>query len=416
MNLRSSFSSVAVHLVFLSTDGKLYSWGPKTRDCLGHGRSHLSNIDCLNSPERLSAPELYDDGGFKDFAAGEHHNLLLTNKSRIFVWGRNEDGQLGLGHLTDVEIPTPIPIFPDGKIPARVHCGAHFSAVLTEDGSVYTMGYNNNGQLANGSNTAQSTPKKVDIPTPVIEVTCGWSFVLALTKSGQVYGWGYNRSLQLGERHAHETSSEVFTPTLLSSLTGFVRLQAGANHAVAIHEEREKRATINWGENTWDRDEDHSPHSVLPQDCQEVAAGYYSSFVLMKDGSMFAWGTNAYGKLGIGDLETENFVPTPRKVLIPPETSVACFGAAADHSFFISEAGDLYLWGNWDEGKLGMDEGVSTKKVPTLLQNWKWELPKSYIWAKWKNVFQWLWVGRLDKNSLFYGLYVEIVFNFISIY
>jgi alpha-tubulin suppressor-like RCC1 family protein len=136
----------------------------------------------------------------------------------------------------------------------------------------------------------------------------------------------------------------------------------------------------------------------------------------MKDGSLLAWGMNIYGKLGVLDIETEDFTSVPKKVLIPAGTLVASFGAVADHTFFISEEGDLYLWGSGEDGKLGMGEDVSMKMAPTLLQIWKWELQKSYIWVKWKDVFQCLWVGRLDKNSCFNKLHVEIIFNFISIY
>jgi hypothetical protein len=164
------------------------------RHCLGLGLE----VGLLSTPTELNAPGLYEDGGFTDFAAGEHHNLLLTRKSRIFVWGRNEDGQLGIGHEEDVPTPTAITNFPCGQIPARVQCGAHFSAVLTEDGSVYTTGYNDIGQLGNGDSRYNNkiTPTKVDIP-PVAEFTCGWSFVVALTRSGEIYGWGSNNEQQL---------------------------------------------------------------------------------------------------------------------------------------------------------------------------------------------------------------------------
>jgi hypothetical protein len=118
---------MAVHSVFLSTDGKLYSWGPTDRFCLGHGDEVNVHLD---HPKEIVCPELYADGGFTDFAAGVHHNLVVTKKSRIFVWGRNEDGQLGLGHMLDVKTPEPFPPFPDGKTPAPVFCGAHFSVIL----------------------------------------------------------------------------------------------------------------------------------------------------------------------------------------------------------------------------------------------------------------------------------------------
>jgi alpha-tubulin suppressor-like RCC1 family protein len=409
MNLRCTFSSLADHSVFLAANGKLYSWGSNVRLCLGQGETKGS----VNEPGEMNAPELYDDGGFKDFAAGEHHNLLLTNKSRIFTWGRNEDGQLGLGHYEDVLIPTLITNFPDSQIPARVHCGAHFSAVLTEDGSVYTMGYNNNGQLGNHSYKKRSTPKKVKIPTPVIELACGWSFVMALTESKQIFGWGFN-----GTQHSDGLPGEYLLPTLLPSLTGFIHLQAGPNHVLGIHEDG---ALITWGDNSGDDTQDHKPRPIISHGCQDIACGYYTSLALMDDSALLSWGQNSYGKLGIGSSEEVEYCPKEvRRFRDSPKEDgklqIACFGCSAEHSFFLSEGGELYLWGCGDTGELGMGEDKSSKSVPTLLQNWKWELPKDHIWAKWKNVFQWLFLGRLDEDSCFNKLYVEIIFNFLTVY
>jgi alpha-tubulin suppressor-like RCC1 family protein len=401
MNLRSSFSSYAVHSVFLADNGKLYSWGPDNRCCLGQFVS-THNSD---EPKEMTTPELYRDGGFKDFATGEHHNLLLTNKSRIFVWGRNEDGQLGLGHDKDVETPTPIPNFPDNQIPARVHCGAHFSVVLTEDGLVYTMGYNSSGQLGIGKGLKQYTPTKVNIPTPVVEITCGWSFVLAITRSGQVFGWGLNDDQPLG----FSTPTEVYTPILCPSITGFTHIQAGPFHAAGL---QDGGALATWGTSAYPGQEEASPYLVIPKGCKDIATGYYTSYASMQDGSFFSWGENIHGQLGNGMAGGSEGL---QQVVFPPEwkSRVAFFGSASDHSFVISEEGDLYLWGSGENGRLGMGPDYRQRETPTLLPDWKWELPKSAHWVK---VFRWLFLGKQDTNSPFNLLHIEILFHLVTIY
>jgi hypothetical protein len=409
MNLRRSFSSVAAHLVFLSTNGKLYAWGHNERHCLGLGIELGQNA---NHPQELTEPELYKDGGFKDFASGANHSLLLTKKNRIFVWGRNEDGQLGLGHQRDVETPTRMPELPDSQIPARVHCGAHFSAVLTEEGSVYTMGYNDQAQLGSGNpGTSASTPIKVDIPEPVLEITCGWACVFTLTKSGEVYQWGSNEKRQLVE----EGEPYIIQPTLSPSLSGFIHLQAGSFHALGL---QPGGALFSWGWNWYGQlgngerkgELEHKIHLVIPRGCRELASGSSVSIALMEDNNLLAWGKNTRAELGTGN--TEPFGIVPQIVQFSENTRIASFGSVTDHSYLLTDHGDLYVWGT---GALGVGDDTSPKRVPTLIPEWKWELPKAYLWESWDPIFRWLFLGKLDKDSPLHELHVEIIFNFVSL-
>jgi alpha-tubulin suppressor-like RCC1 family protein len=332
--------------------------------------------------------------------------MCLPKKARIFAWGRNEDGQLGLGHNSNVLVPTLIPEFPDGKIPARVFCGAHFSVILTEDGSLYTMGYCEEGQLGHGAvGVTKNIPTKVEIPGPVAEVTCGWSFVIAITRSAEIYGWGYNESQQLQQR---EVGGPVLLPSLSPALTAsrICRIQAGTYHALGI---REDGVLITWGRNHFGqlgigegRESELSLHMVIPKGCTEVASGSCSSYAMIEDGTLLAWGKNDNGQLGNGD---NNSVWSPKKFEFSPERKIgiACFGGTIEHCFLVTEEGDLYRWGG----------GYLT---PKLLQKWKWELPKDYICVKWKSIFQWLFLGKLDQNSPLHELHVEIIFNFVTVY
>jgi alpha-tubulin suppressor-like RCC1 family protein len=234
MNVSSTYSGYANCCIFLAEDGKLYAWGSNFRHALG-----LDTLDNEHSPIELKGEGLYDDGGFKQLSSGAQHNLLLTNKSRIFAWGRNEDGQLGFGHILDVSVPTLVP-FIDKQTPVQVACGSHFSVVLTEDGSLYSMGYNEQGQLGLGRiGGSAAVPTKIDLP-PVQQVACGWSYTLALTKSGELYGWGYNTDGELGV-----ISPNVGTP-LLSPISNLRSLKAGPYHVLAMTTDQ---ALVSWGWN-----------------------------------------------------------------------------------------------------------------------------------------------------------------------
>jgi alpha-tubulin suppressor-like RCC1 family protein len=268
------------------------------------------------------------------------------------------------------------------------------------------MGCNDSGQLGRdvGGN---ATPIKVDIPAPVADLACGWGFVLALTRSGEVYWWGENEDLELQfSNPGHPTPAMTF-----SSLPSLLKLTAGSDHILGL---QKGGAAISLG---WDfygqcgrgmEDEakpSSDPFQVLPEGSQDISCGTTASFVLMEDGSLFSCGHNNHGQLGIGTEFKKNC--SLQKVMYHG-SPIAFFGSAAEHSFLISEDGELYLWG---KGELGMDSG---KLVPTLLPNWKWELPRSYIWGKWISVFQWLFLGRMDEFSPFKKLHIEIVFHFVA--
>jgi alpha-tubulin suppressor-like RCC1 family protein len=167
-----------------------------------------------------------------------------------------------------------------------------------------------------------------------------------------------------------------------------------------------------WGYNP--TSSDSNPRSIIPQGCQKVASGLYTSFALIEDGSLLSLGSNTSGQLGIGEVVVG--ADSLNHVIYPPEfkSRVAFFGTCGEHCFFLSEEEDLYLWGDGCHGRLGIGGEILKKTVPTLLPNWKWALPNTYIWTRWNSIFQWIFLGRLDETSPFNKLHVEIVFNFVS--
>jgi alpha-tubulin suppressor-like RCC1 family protein len=273
------------------------------------------------------------------------------------------------------------------------------------------------GQLGIGpENSEQSTnrPTKVEIP-PVAEITCGWSFVLALTKSGQVYGWGYNKDSVLQVGPGDTIQSPTLSPSL--SLARLVSLAAGPYHVLGL---QEGASLLSWGWNFFGQlgisreQASTNTHVVIPRDCLNMACGAHISVAQMEDQSLLAWGANSSGQLGLGRVDRMG-IDSPTKIMFSPKwnSRVTSFGCGMEHAFLLTENGDLYLWGSEKDG-LGLDQ--TEVWVPTHLQNWKWALPRSFIWGNWESVFQWLFLGMLDKNSPWHKFHVEIIFNFVKFY
>jgi hypothetical protein len=122
----------------------------------------------------------------------------------------------------------------------------------------------------------------------------------------------------------------------------------------------------------------------------------------MQDGSLLSWWENRSSQRGIELPDSEQ---TPQRIIFPEQTPISCFGATRKECFLICDDGHLYL----------CSTGAEDKKVPTLFPDWKWELPRSYLWKDWNSVFRWLFLGRLDECSPFNTFHVEITFHFVSI-
>jgi alpha-tubulin suppressor-like RCC1 family protein len=121
MNLKTYFSSPANFSVFLTQDEKLMVWGEDYRGSLG-----LGGLGSLDTPTHLDLSKLLKKGEkIIDASCGAYHTLLLTSDHRVVVWGRNDAGQLGLGHCTDVSVPVLLDLgfLPSEERIEKVRCG-----------------------------------------------------------------------------------------------------------------------------------------------------------------------------------------------------------------------------------------------------------------------------------------------------
>src|ERR1051325_8887217 len=137
-----------------------------------------------------------------------------------------------------------------------IQAGAYHSIILCGSGTVKTTGDNGSGQLGNGTYNSQSSPAAVAGLTGIIAVAGGYEHTLALKNDGTVWAWGYNGYGCLGDSTTlyRTTPIQVHGPNNVGFLTGIVA----------------------------------------------IAAGAYHSFAIKNDGTLWAWGYNSDGQLGIG--------------------------------------------------------------------------------------------------------------------
>ena len=135
---------------------------------------------------------------------GEKHTVCLSDEGILHSFGFSTKGQLGMGEVTRVSHPTkienfytlnnqilPLPII------KQVSCGAYFTICVDYDGSIYSFGENNYGQLGIGNTQHYNTPQKVqDIP-PVSSISCGVFHTLVITEDNNLWSFGNNLQGQL---------------------------------------------------------------------------------------------------------------------------------------------------------------------------------------------------------------------------
>ena len=139
---------------------------------------------------------------------------MVTNSGRLFTFGSNEWGQLGLGHNNNVIKPSCVKVLKPDQV-TKVACGRHHTLVVMRSGVCWSFGSNSDGQLGVGRG-----PEWSNTPVPwegvaggVVKLAAGAGHSMALTEAGQVWVWGSNTEGQLGL--GEDSEETVYSPTLL---------------------------------------------------------------------------------------------------------------------------------------------------------------------------------------------------------
>jgi len=248
----TAIASGASHRMALKSDGTVWTWGLNYWNLLGY-----------STPSGYSATPTQVPGisGIVSIAGSGSHCIAAKDDGTVWVWGNGSSGQLGLGAattstLTPVQVPTM-----SGVI--SVAAGLVHSIALCSDGTVWTWGLNDWGQLGNGGTTDSFVPVHVPGLTQITGVAGGNSHTIALRSDGTVWAWGINGNGELGNPLG--IRSEVPVPVL------------GLDQVTAI------------------------------------SAGLYFNLALRSNGTVWAWGSNNQGQL---DAAVVDMQPTP--VLVAP--------------------------------------------------------------------------------------------------
>jgi alpha-tubulin suppressor-like RCC1 family protein len=279
-------------------------------------------------------------------------------------WGYNQDGELGNGTTSGSAFPVPVSL-PSGTTITAVAGGNGHGLALTSNGSVLAWGYNAYGELGNGTTVTSLVPVSVGgllSGKIVTAIAAGDSHSLALTSTGSVYAWGYNLEGELG--NGTTSNSAVPVRVSLQSGTTVTAIAAGSAHSLAV---TSTGSVLAWGSNGALQlgQPNATTFSAVPVPVSipsgvtitAVAGGEFHSLAVTSTGSVLAWGSNTFGELGDGTT-TESYLPV--SVSLPSGNKVTAVAAGTFFSLALTSTGSVLGWGFNSAGQLGDGTGSNS--------------------------------------------------------
>ncbi len=339
----------------ITVDRKLYMWGDNRWGQVGIGLY----TDIVDQPHPIMEELRWGQ------VSCSKHTAAITTENKLYMWGNNDYGQLGDDSNWNRNKPTFIM-----KNITQVSCGDDYTGAVTADGKLYMWGSNYYGRLGDGTIADKNKPILINIKGRVVQVSCGGGHTGAITAEGKLYMWGHNWFGQIGNGTSSSKNSGN-KPTLINIKGNpkFVQVSCGGKHTGAITAEGK---LYMWGMNKEGQlgidDETYNTKKPILVDIKarivQVSCGYYHTGAVTTEGRLYMWGSNYMGVIGDG-----TYVRKRKPVYIANldrnfMTQVSC---GSLHTGAVTKDGKFYTWGGSRKGFITRKPVIIVLKNETIL-------------------------------------------------
>jgi alpha-tubulin suppressor-like RCC1 family protein len=353
----------AYHTIVIKNNGTIWSCGSNDSGELGMGDLNIRN----------TFSQIGTNSDWVSIAAGGDrlgsHTIARKTNGTIWAWGYNEFGQLGIEITDNRDTPTPVGTSSDWSV---IKTGCLHTTALKMNGNLRAWGQNDSGQLGLGDNEYRTTPSRVGTQSDWSAIAAGGYHTIARKTNNTIWVWGQNTYGQLGLGDS-DTGTDRNTPAQLGSNSDWLAVSganlstiaAGANHTLAI----KTNATLwAWGCNNYgqlglgDTMDRNTPTQIgLDSDWYIILTGNIHTLARKTNGTLWAWGYNGSGQLGDGTLVDKT---TPCQ--IGSASDWLAIAGGDSHTIARKTNGTIWVWGFNGSGQLGLGDNAN-RYVPTLV-------------------------------------------------
>ena len=362
------------HTAAIKTDGTLWTWGFSSNLRLGRVLDPFHRFTPVTTfaggtnwadTATGEADELYTLSGGNNFTAA------IKTDGTLWTWGFNTNGQLG--DNTTTQRNTPVTTFAGGTNWKQIDYGSLCAAAIKTDGTLWTWGSNSFRQLGDNTTTNRSTPVTTFAGgTDWKQVSAGNQHTAALKTDGTLWAWGRNYNGQLGD---NTQSTKLIPVTTFAGGTNWKQVSVGSQHTAAI---KTDGTLWTWGVNTNGQLGDNTTTQIITPvttfaggtNWKQVSCSYHTA-AIKTDGTLWTWGRNSYAQLG--DNTTVNR-STPVTTFAGGTNWKQVSAGGNNFTAAIKTDGTLWTWGNNSNGRLGINDTINrTTPVTTFAggTNWK---------------------------------------------